>query len=257
MKIIIVMTYLDRQYQLDKTLESLKASAYKNFEVLIIDDGSKEEIKRKEYPFNITVLKTYNKKWVNGVPAYNMGFYYALRHGADVVMIQNAECYHVGDVLTYATQNITDSNYIAFGCYSINKDVTFREHNILEVINRTNIRARHDGETGWYTHPMIRRQPFHFCSAITAGNLQKLNGFDERFSYGYAFEDVHFIHQVRCLSLRTIITTLPDPIVVHQYHYENRNEPEFLHNVAKNGQVYKRIKDTRDYRALHEITLDL
>lgn len=249
------MTYFERQYQLDKTLESLSYSTHKDFEVVVVDDASKEDIKLKmNYPFVVNVIKVVGKNWVNGVPAYNIGFQLALLRGADIVIIQNAECYHVGDVLSYAS-NITSKEYIVFSCFSIDGGVTFKEHNIYDVIRSNNHKVKHDGETGWYVHPVYRPLAYHFCSAITAENLVKINGFDERFSRGVSFEDNYLLHQIKCLGLQVKIAE--KPFVVHQFHYTQPPPPDHLRLIAINNTWWKELSQKREYRAKHLITANL
>ena len=205
----IIMTYFNRQAQLTKTLESFKQYNRDEFFVVIVDDGSKEDIQLQPYPFKVTVIKITDKNWTQGDPAWNVGILYALNEDPDIIILQNAECYHLGDILGYAKEHLTDKNYISFGCYSQGKD-----EELGSVIN--NKTASFDGESSWYNHPIYRPVGYHFCSAIRSGNMTLLNGFDERFSYGAGYDDNYLLHQIKCLGLKIEITT--DPIVIHQWH---------------------------------------
>src|ERR1035437_7092801 len=123
--IAIAMTYLDRQAQLNKTLESFRQYDPKDFFVVIVDDGSPEDIILPELPFEVTVLKTYNKTWSQGDPAWNCGFKIALEQNPEIIILQNAECYHSGDILNYA-KRVTDESHISFGCYSLSQGDAFK-----------------------------------------------------------------------------------------------------------------------------------
>ena len=158
------MTYYNRQEQLLNTLKSFLKYDPKEFIVVIVDDGSAEDIKLPTFDFDVTVLKVENKKWIQCDPSFNMGFHYALLKEPEIVIIQNAECYHVGNILEYA-RRVTDSTYIAFGCYSQGNG-----EGIGSVIN--NRGASFGGESAWYNHPIYRPVGFHFCSAITGSNLK-------------------------------------------------------------------------------------
>src|SRR5665648_266203 len=102
MKIFVVLTYFQRQFQLNKTLQSIAKTKHDNFEVIIVDDNSTDDIMLPLVLYPITVIKTKDKTWTDrDIPA-NIGFAEALKRGADIIISQNAECYHVGDVLEYA-----------------------------------------------------------------------------------------------------------------------------------------------------------
>lgn len=241
------MSYYDRFPQLLKTLESFGKYDPNEFNVVIVDDGSPRDIVLPIYPFEVTVLKMYDKKWMMGDPAYNTGFRYALLKEPDIIIIQNAECYHHGDILSYA-KKVTDTTYISFGCYSQGKG-----EEIGAVIN--NRVATFDGESAWYNHPVYRPKGYHFCAAITASNLKKINGFDERFSQGVGYDDDYLLHQIRCLGLKTEITA--EPFVIHQWH-EHHIFPEDEGSLFwKNEALFRELVKENNYRAQHIYTPDL
>jgi len=170
-----------------------------------------------------------------------------LSHNPDIIILQNAESYHAGDILGYAEQNLTDDNYIAFPCYSL------AETDALPPEKINNRGASHDGEGAWYNHPTYRPVGYHFCAAITANNLRKLNGFDERFMYGIGYDDNYFLQQIQNLGLRIDIP--PDPIVYHQWHYSvKHNDPRLI---ADNAELYSSLKSCKEFKARHLITPDL
>ena len=254
MKVAVVMSYYERQFQLTKTLESLKSSYHRNFEVVVVDDGSKEDIVHNITEYPLTVLKTENKRWTNPEPAYNTGLYYAMKLKPDIIIVQNAECYHVGDVISYA-ERVTDETYISFGCFSLDKETTFKEHNIIELLQKHTNRANNDGELAWYNHPHYRPCSYDFCMAITANNMKKLNGYDERFSAGWAYGDNYLLARVKMLALRIEITE--SPLVVHQWHYNQPVPPDSVRLNAKNLLLYQELIKERKYRAEHIFTENL
>lgn len=249
-KFAIVMTYFNRPAQLASTLNSFKKYNPADFEVVVVDDGSEIPVMMQDYPFKVTIIRITDKNWTQGDPAYNVGFYYALENiKPEKIIIQNAECYHLGDILGFADKNLTDKNYFAFGCYSAGKGELPGE-----VINDKG--ATRDGESAWYCHPVHRPKPYHFCAAITADNLRRINGFDERFSFGAGYDDDYLIHQIACLGLEIFITT--DPIVVHQWHEHNGYrgfDERALLNI--NFLLFKELVQRKEFRAEHVITNDL
>lgn len=246
-KVSIVMTYYNRQTQLLKTLESFKKYDPKDFNVVIVDDGSDSPPALLKYPFDIKLIHVKNKKWILGTPAWNIGIRQALQSNPDVIILQNAECYHAGDILSVA-KFVDDNIYLTFGCYSQGKD-----EEVGSVIN--NRKASFDGESAWYNHSLYNPRALHFCSAITARNMAKLNGFDERFSYGTGYDDDYFLHQVACLGLKVCIAD--NPYVIHQWHYNHTTRPDFNELSLKNRNLFNEMAVKKEFRAEHIFTEDL
>lgn len=243
------MTYHERKVQLINTISSLHQYKGRDVVIIVVDDGSVEEpasellLESGMFPANVLYVK--NKTWVNPCVPFNMGFEVAMEYKPDIILIQNAECYHRGDIIAHAEKNLTESNYISYGCYSLPKDSLIPPAEIKQK------GASHDGDDAWYNHPAHRPVGYHFCSAITAGNLRKLNGFDDRYAYGIGYDDVDFISRVRNMGLRVEITD--DPFVYHQWHYASKNNSPFL--IKKNADLYSELGGTG--RAKHFITADL
>jgi len=242
--ITICMTYWNRPAQLAKTLESFKQSAEKDFNVLIIDNNSDQDIVLPELPYKVTVVKL--TKTYHYLSAHNMGFLYALKYNPKIIIIQHSECYHQGDVISYA-KKVTDESYISFGCYSLGQGET------PETVQINNRCMTFNGDSAWYNHPIYRPQNMQFCTAITTKNLIKLNGFDERFCEGVWFDDNYFIDMIKRLGLKIELTEYP--FVFHQWHPDAWTaKPELIY---KNRDLYESIKNGTDYRSVHNITPDL
>jgi glycosyltransferase involved in cell wall biosynthesis len=241
------MTYWNRQRLLEKTLYSYSLSESKDFNVIIIDNNSDEDIKHIAVPFEVEIIKLTNQKWANNyISAHNYGFFHALKKNPDIILITHSECYHQGDVITYA-KRVTDETYISFGCYSLKEG---EKPEIAEMNRRGNI---FDGDSAWYNHPIYRPAKHHFCSAITAKNLRKLNGFDERFCNGVAYDDDYFVEQIKRLGLK--IEETDYPFVFHQWHYSAwKNNPDLIYH---NRGIFDSLKYETDYRAMHLLSPDL
>jgi glycosyltransferase involved in cell wall biosynthesis len=248
------MTYFERLHQLLVTLDSISKSQYPNFEVIIVDDSSRETLTVPPQPYPVTVLRTINKDWTNPEPAYNMGLYAGMLKNPDIFILQNAECYHVGDVITKAAE-VTDYNYISFGCFSIDKRLTFSPHEITAVLMANPIGASHDGQNAWYNHPKYRPMGYDFCSAITTNNMVWLNGYDEHLSYGCGYGDDYLLARIKMLGLRVDITDTP--LVVHQWHYGGAVPENKAKLVEHNKLVYEELLKRGETRAFHLITRDL
>jgi len=253
MKIVIVMTYFERQHQLDVTLKSIARTSFSDIELVIVDDCSKTPFNIGFSSFPIHLLKTTNKRWIDGSPAYNIGIQKALNLGADIIILQNAETYHVGDVVAYAS-TVTDENYISFGCYNLSREFTFREHDISWLITHRGGHAVDNERDAWLNHKTIRQMGYHWCSAITRKNMLLLNGFDERFCDGYCFEDDEFLARVRMLNLRVEITDYP--FVVHQWHDRNYVPKDWDKLFALNRSILDLVRFEGNPYAFHKFTPD-
>jgi len=269
-KIAVVMTYYNREFQLRKTLETIGQTKHDDYCVVVVNDASDKPLMIHmaddygiEKALVVEIGKSY-KTWKDVVP-FNIGLRDALVGGCyldtesnwwpDIVIIQNAECYHVGDVLMYADEHVTDDNFVSFACWSLSEEQTSTgKYDLNDLISRDKERRARDHGTGWYNHPNVNPRYYHFCTAITADNMRKLNGLDERFMNGRGADDNDLVRRMRNLGLEVHATTEKMPFVVHQWH-----PPSHIQELADhNNEVYCDIKtnEPHNYRAQHIITED-
>lgn len=252
------MTYFNRKKLILNTLESLKKSSHDNFSVIVVDDGSDDSILLDGYPFETRVIRIEkkDKSWLTHTPAQNIGVQIALNIGAEILVLQNAEARHIGDVLKYAEENITQSNYLSFACYSLSKnnsELPELDDKIEGIINNNNIGAYDSEHDSWYNHPLYRGTGYDFCAAITRENIIKLNGYDERYKDGYCYSDDDFVMRIKRLGLEILIPI--NPFVVHQWHGSSGNVPNYSELVVKNRDLYGEIARTETgYKAKHLLT---
>ena len=249
--ISIVIAYFNRKKLFQSTLESLKQSKCKeDFEVIVVDDGSDESERLEElassYPFlKIIRIEKKNKWYNNSCIPYNEGFKVAK---GDKIIIQNPECSHFYDILSFVSSNLDSTQYLSFGCFALDKHITDScktTYNREEVYLQINDESKHSPKNGmacWYNHSIKRPEAYHFCTAITAGNLKKLGGFDEIYSLGIGFDDNEFVRRVKKLLP---IKFVDNTIVLHQNHYkpesksfQNRKFGNFLYEI--NFIIYKK-----------------
>jgi len=121
-KISIVMAYYNRIDQIQTTLDSINKSSMKNnIEVIIVDDASDDGhlLKLLIYKYNFHIklytIQKSDKKWINPCIPYNIGFNNA---SGDIIIIQNPEICHVGDIIKYVHDNIYDTKYMVFPVYA-------------------------------------------------------------------------------------------------------------------------------------------
>ena len=127
-KLSIVTAYYNRKELFLKTLASIEQSERtEDIEVIVVDDGSREDQRLEKiktnysFPIHIIRQEPENKNYVNPCIPYNIGF---AKAKGDLVLIQNPECYHVGDLVSVALENTKDDNYISFAAYALSKEDT-------------------------------------------------------------------------------------------------------------------------------------
>lgn len=254
------MTYFNRLFQLEQTLKSIRKTKHKNYDVVIVDDKTPQVVDFTKYCKNIYVYRVGEEKWwTNPVIAYNLGIHTALSLMPDIIILQNAECYHYGDVISYAVDHITDKNYIPFSALAIDSETTFRGINNKVIADLLPVNYSYpenpvNSGIGWYNHPTHNPRAYDFCAAITKDNLVKLNGYDERFARHIAYGDNDLILRVRRLGLEVIIPE--EPFVVHQWH--DHSHISVMPDDDMGLSLYLKIEQTeKGYRAVHTNTRDL
>jgi len=220
-RISIVMSYYNRKMQFHETLKSISRSKFSDFELIVVDDGSDDKQRVEEFLTDFPYLKIIrlekkNKRYVNSCIPFNIGI---RASRGEIIMLQNPECFHVGDILSYADRNVNDSNYITIQTYAIDEETKLlgEYENVSELLNNF---PQHEwnsvDKNGWLNHKKYNPTKYHYCSAITRSNMNKLNGFDERYAKGVAKDDDEFIARIERLGLESSI--VDDVAVIHQYH---------------------------------------
>ena len=239
--ISIVMAFYNRQALLDKTLESLDKSVIKDYELIIVDDASAVPLVCDR----AKVIRVEKKdKWYTcSAVAWNMGLREAK---GDIIIMQSPECYHMGDILKYTIENIRSNQYISFGCYAIGREETTAFHKGISpvILDKIVNNERH----GWYNHTRHRPVAYHFCSAIMRGDMDMIGGFDERYGYGYAYDDDEFIRTVEYMGMD--IKIVDDPFVIHQYHshFEFDSPSVMREPHALNQMIFNQGYNAKIYR---------
>lgn len=236
------------------TLLSIGNSLHKDFNVIIVDDASGDNISLPDVSFPVELIKIKDKYWKNNDVACNTALLAALAHSPDIIIMQNAECKHFGDVITYAAENTTSSNYIPFSCFSLDEHNTFNAScDIPNLIESNKRGVNWDGELGWYNHPVYRNVGYEFCAAITANNIIAINGYDERFMDGWGYGDNYLKYRIQLLGLK--FETPESPFVIHQWHYSGISySPEKNALIRRNKELYAELMGNKEIKAEHLIT---
>jgi len=236
MNVSIVMAYHNRRTQLLKTLDSIHY--FGNPEIIIVDDASDERI--EELP-GVTVIRIEpnQKIWINPCIPFNIGFAKAT---GDVIIIQNPECIHIGDIFGYA-ENLKEGTVFSHAAYSLDYHLEYDHYSpeglkdlIMKEPQRIQV-AHH----GWYNHSIHRPVGFHFCMAIMRTDLEKIGGFDERFAGGIGFDDNDLVRRIKKAGMDLRI--IDDPFVIHQKHARTDYQNTWTMRMLNEGLYLKTQND--------------
>ncbi len=239
--ISIVMTYYERKEQLEYTLQTISWSGFDPdlLELIIVDDGSSsshnlsDTISHLDIAIRLIILGPEykrDKNYCNSVIPYNIGFGEAK---GETIIIQNPEVCHIGDVIQYTFDNLSDSTYLVFTCAGMPTEDLNRE--VRDILNVRDMEASIDrirsllpqwsedtprGRPFWYNHGRYRAEGFHFLTAIKAKHIHKLGGFLEEFAFGIAFDDNELVYRIRNrLKLNfNFVDHEISPFGIHQWH---------------------------------------
>ena len=248
--ISIATSYYNRKPQFINTLKTLqKSKQIDNLELIVVDDCSSDEHKLddipEQFPFvKVITLKKEDRFYINPCIPFNKAIKAAT---GDIIVLQNPECLHVGDILDDIVNRITDDNYLTYGVYSANKETSsyinelpFESEHIFSMIKSqlmpmNNINYVSEGQSCWYNHSRYRPAAYHFVAAMKKKNMDILGGFDERYYNGIGFDDDEFLYRVKLLGLK--IEIHDNPFAVHQWHYSENN---FFANADNVGLAIQR-----------------
>ena len=229
--ISIVCTYHNRKSQFIATLNTIKFqienSDLEDVEVICVNHNSGEEnnIDVLSKDFNFLKVINLNTDTKNPCIPYNVGFSNTV---GDKIIIQNAECCHIGNIIQKTSERLNEDNYLSFACYSTDlstsnliKSITSSyNEGLVEAIKNKVYSLPQRGPVflgnSWYNHSRFSPRNLHFTTAITKNNLDRLKGFDERYANGMDYDDDDFIMRVNRLNLE--IVNIDDPFSVHLYH---------------------------------------
>jgi GT2 family glycosyltransferase len=225
-KVSIVTAYYNRKKLFLNTLKSIESSSKKDqIEIIVVDDGSSDDERLEDivdnysFPINLIRIEPKDKKHLNSCIPFNKGFNEAK---GDIIMIQNPECYHYGDVVK-ASIDLNKNEYFVFHCYSLNFNETkMLDYNDIGNIILQNRSANFNGDSGYYCHQQFNPRPFHFCSVINKNDLMELRGFDERYAYGMDYEDNEIVERIKRKKIK--IKFIESPKVLHQWHYNEKSK---------------------------------
>jgi len=250
--ISIVMAYHNRRKLLYNTLKSIASQNYlSTLEIIIVNDASEisQSIDDFALTFNKLNIKVINiskgaKFWCNPCVPMNIGIKVS---SGKVVILQNPECYHVGEIISDIENRIAANIYLVYGCYAIDAHKTARiSHDSIEsilAVKSTLHVSKEFSANKWYQHSKYNPACLNFCSVINRKDLIGLKGFNEAYAQGIAKDDREFLYRLKRKGLK--IVQIDTPFVVHQWHNPVFYEPTL---VALNNKLYNDLLVNFSYK---------
>ena len=255
----IVLPYYNRKQYLKVVLDSFEYyyANKKNFQVVIVDDGSNaanlpDDI-LNNYTFWIKLIKIKNKKGINPCYPYNVG---VRNSDGDILVLSSPDVVHTRDMFKVSNnfENLADDSYLQFSVFCVTdtdiKTVLLSDSTTFAnkqfIINSMNSYFYNDlGLNGysflnsfgaWYTHSKIKNSCLNFLSACTKDTYFNLSGFNEEFVKGTGYDDADF--RDRLLNyINNNVIWYDDFVAIHIDHpaCSNDNNTNFL--------LYNRLKE--------------
>lgn len=203
--ISIVMTSSNRSKQALFTLKTIADSVVSNIQVIIVDDSDSDQldvetITKNAYPFNLDIVKINreNKDWHNPLVNYNIGFKF-IKGGK--VIIQNAEVCHIGDVLQFVNQGISDDNYYVF---DVNASLNYETNTTIYNSNIKNVEIYNQPLFWQWYQSASNNRKYHFLTSMTANTFNKIKGFNYDYAMGASYDDNDFIIKILSKNIKFV-----------------------------------------------------
>jgi hypothetical protein len=174
----------------------------------------------------ITYIYINNKTWINPCINYNIGFKFIK---SDKVVITNPEVCIFGNIYPIIQDNLKNDNYLVFDVFEMgnghclentNDDLVKNCGNNLEY--KTIEKYISDKKTHVLQGRKLNRN-LHFLTCITHSNLKKMEGFDEDYAMGIAYDDDSFLNKIQFLNINivNIFHDIHKILGIHQWHSKN------------------------------------
>ena len=256
--ITIVMTSSNRSKQTYYTLDTIQRSAYKNIQVILVDDSTDDPLridKLDTYPFSIDFLVIHRDKkfWHNPCVNYNIGFKFI--KGGNIIL-QNAEVCHVGDVLSYIQPLFCDDHYFVFdvaACvnYGANDAIYGSDTTSTDFYKQSHL------FDVWYQSESANRK-LHFLTALSRSTFQKVGGFSYDYTFGCSYDDDDFLLRIVSNQDNRIVCchhTTSQCGGIHLFHVRNSTTTGWDNGRELNETLYNAKKEyVNKYKVYLEVS---
>jgi len=240
MKYSIILPYCKRKNYLYNTLISFKHHYNRNdYEVVIIEDYKNYEdteehialhhlIAKFRGSINISWFYSILKDCYNPAPLFNLGAQLAV---GKFFVISNPECFHSVDILSGLDEefDVDENCYVICACEEVinpeGKIIRFENFKDFNFVHRI-----------WFQHSKHNNRGFHFCSAISKDKYHQIDGFDDKFALGAAYDDNDFRDNV--IYHHIPIKLRDDLVACHMRHGSDIYIPNIKELVEINKRYY-------------------
>jgi hypothetical protein len=259
--ISIVMTACNRSKQTYFTLKTIQNSLHKDIQVILVDDSdvdpiTKEGLEKYKFYIDFISIKRQNKKWINPVVNYNIGFEYI--KGTKII-IQNAEVCHIGDVLGYMSSQIIPEHY--YIC-DVRTTKSLGANDIIYTSDTKTIDIyKNDSLFGIWYQGRNRNVNYHFLSGMTVDTFNKIKNFSYDYTMGISYDDDDFLLKIIANQIN-LVNLFHDEYHfggIHLWHGSNikkiRKKIESNQNIFNKKNEY--YKKTSNYIDIIEEKIDI
>lgn len=182
---IITPTY-NRPEHIESLLETLRAQTFKNFEIIISDDGSSDSpysvVKKFESTLNVKYIRQGRKRPFNESEARNLGIKLSL---GEILLFNDDDCFfHKKCVEGHVKRHRLKDRLMVWG--DLYYHPTLRVSQVVSYV-------KSEFPKGAELHK--HRSPKNF--SVRREEVFKINGFDQDFCGGYGKKDAEFKWRLR------------------------------------------------------------
>ncbi len=254
--ISIVMTTHNRPTQTLFTLKTFSHSSYKNIQIILVDDHPQNQFTDKDlesHGIHINYIRIKNKFWINPCVNYNIGFRYIK---GNKIIIQNSEVCHVGDVIQYVNDNLTDDIYFSFDVLSLKNLHSNKMMYTKKSTSYEDLYTLKNNNRVWYQHSKTRNRNYHFLTAMTKKSFDLVKGFDFDFCLGSCWDDGEFLYKIKInnIEIVTICNEKEKIMGIHQWH--PRAQFSYNYRIKNLALLNAKVKYYNKYKKYIDITED-
>jgi glycosyltransferase involved in cell wall biosynthesis len=224
-KVSIVMSSWNRAALLAKGLNSIFTQGYPNLEVIVVDDGSKDDTKEVCERYPVKYIYHDKPKWGGQGPAQNIGIRAATN---DIIILQNPEVVHLqSDTIHRLASAIEDDDK-------------------LWVMAHVERQEAKDSPRSWTAcgTAVPRRCAFFLC-ALWRKWLVEIGGFDEDYTHAWTEDDDLADRLIDYVGLKQVFTD--DIKGLHLWHPDYVSEFQLI----SNDMYLKKSADMKAGRISH------
>ena len=213
-KVFIIIVNWNGESDTLECLESLKNNDYPNYEVVIIDNGSKEKFQVSDPKIKVI----YNKKNLGFSGGSNVGIKYALENKADYILLLNNDTVVSNNFLSKMVKVAeSDNNYGIIGpkiYFPDSKKIWFAGGKINWLYNKGTMRGFNEIDHNQYDKPEIQETDYitGCCALVKREVVEKIGLMPEE--YFLYYEDTDWSLSAQKHGYKCVFA--PEAVIYHK-----------------------------------------